>query len=81
MSGSNPSSLCPLPHELRAIERLLQGECGDIVLFGEFDGSEISPSTKRGRARLFRRRSGIPFLITPGGLLDPAEIIEEHENS
>jgi hypothetical protein len=80
VSGSNPlEHYATLPHELRAIESLvLQANCGDIVLFGEFDGSEIvSFDDQVGAHGSSGGDQVYPFLITPGGLLDPAEIIED----
>ena len=68
-----------MPHELRAIESLvLQPNCGDIVLFGEYDGREIvSFDDQVGAHGSAGGDQVYPFLITPEGLLDPAEVIED----
>jgi hypothetical protein len=80
VSGRNPlEHYATEPHELRAIESLvLQPNCGDIVVFGAFDGSEIvSFDDQVGAHGSAGGDQVYPFLITPEGLLDPSEVIED----
>jgi hypothetical protein len=80
LSGGNPlENYAAEAHELRAIESLvLQPNCGDIVLFGAFDGSEIiSFDDQVGAHGSAGGDQVYPFLITPPGLLDPGERIED----
>jgi hypothetical protein len=80
VSGRNP--LEPYgtePHQLRAIESLLlQPNAGDCVLFGAFNGEEIvSFDDQVGAHGSAGGDQVYPFLLTPGGLLSPDEIIED----
>ncbi|HYN82057.1 MAG TPA: alkaline phosphatase family protein [Gemmatimonadaceae bacterium] len=80
VAGSNPlEHYATEPHELRAIESLvLQPNCGDIVVFGEFDGTEIvSFDDQVGAHGSAGGDQVYPFLVTPEGLLDPDEVIED----
>ena len=80
LSGANPlQRYATEPHELRAIESLvLQPNCGDIVVFGEYDGNEIvSFDDQVGAHGSSGGDQVYPFLITPEGLLHPAEVIED----
>jgi len=80
LSGQNPlEHYAAETHELRAIESLvLQPNCGDIVVFGEYDGREIvSFDDQVGAHGSSGGDQVYPFLITPDGLLDPGETIED----
>jgi hypothetical protein len=80
LSGHNPlEHYATETHELRAIESLvLQPNCGDIVVFGEYDGREIvSFDDQVGAHGSAGGDQVYPFLITPDGLLDPNETIED----
>ncbi len=80
VSGDNPlEHYATESYELRAIESLLlQPNCGDIVVFGEFDGNEIiSFDDQVGAHGSAGGDQVYPFLITPKGLIDPNETIED----
>ncbi|HEY4955796.1 MAG TPA: alkaline phosphatase family protein [Gemmatimonadaceae bacterium] len=66
-------------YQLRAIESLVrQSNCGDLVLFGAFDGYEIvSFDDQVGAHGSAGGDQVYPFLITPGGLIAAGERIED----
>jgi hypothetical protein len=66
-------------YQLRAIESLVrQHNCGDLVLFGAFDGYEIvSFDDQVGAHGSAGGDQVYPFLITPGGLIAAGERIED----
>jgi Type I phosphodiesterase / nucleotide pyrophosphatase len=66
-------------YQLRAVESLVrQSNCGDVVLFGAFDGYEIvSFDDQVGAHGSAGGDQVYPFLITPGGLIAAGERIED----
>jgi hypothetical protein len=79
-SGENPLERFAVEsYELSAIESLvLQPNCGDIVLFGAYDGREIiSFDDQVGAHGSSGGDQVYPFLITPPGLIEPDERIED----
>jgi hypothetical protein len=66
-------------YQLRAIESLVrQYNCGDVVLFGAFDGYEIvSFDDQVGAHGSAGGDQVYPFLITPGGLIPSDERVED----
>ncbi|HUQ20946.1 MAG TPA: alkaline phosphatase family protein [Gemmatimonadaceae bacterium] len=80
LSGLNPvEPYGTESFQLRAIESLVcQPNCGDCVLFGAYDGFEIvSFDDQIGAHGSAGGDQVFPFLITPPGLLEGDEVIED----
>jgi hypothetical protein len=80
IEGTNPlDSYGTESYQLRAIESLLrQPNCGDVVLFGAFDGYDIvSFDDQVGAHGSAGGDQVYPFLITPAGLIAAGERIED----
>jgi len=80
IEGTNPlDAYGTESFQLRAIESLLrQPNCGDVVLFGAFDGYDIvSFDDQVGAHGSAGGDQVYPFLITPAGLIAAGEKIED----